>query len=391
MIVYDKTELQNAALLNEAKSLQKAGFIAKEQYESIAKGLVVLKTHDNLLLRILFFILGVFLYSSICGFFALITIDSINNNYEYLVFFFAIIGFAGTEILSQSKFYGHGLDDAFILGSQLTLAIAIGITSDFNELIMAIFITGTALFSYLRYIHQSMALLFCLALTYAIILGIIWGIFELNESIHVFLPFIMMAFALAIYFSSKTAMQKLATPFYYNGLLLAKNFAIILFYFSGNYLVVRELSIDLLGQDVAPGADIPFAFLFYAFTFIVPAGYLVFALVKKDRFLLWIGLLSLCFSVYTIRFYYSVMPIEVALTIGGAVLFALTLLAIKKLKNKETGITFQADRFTKTNAFLNAEILIASQMGGLKPETTLESPMEFGGGDFSGGGSGGSF
>lgn len=60
MIVYEKTELQNAALLNEAQSLQKAGFIAKEQYESITKGLVVLKTHDNLLLRILFFILGMF-------------------------------------------------------------------------------------------------------------------------------------------------------------------------------------------------------------------------------------------------------------------------------------------------------------------------------------------
>ncbi|NRT15823.1 hypothetical protein HNP99_002183 [Flavobacterium sp. 28A] len=387
MIVYDKIELQNLSLLEEAGSLQKAGFFDKEQYGAIEKTFVVPKTNNNLVIRILFFILGVFLYSSICGFLALIAIDSIHNSSEYLVFSFAIIGIIGSEILSRSTYYGHGLDDAFILGSQLALAIGIGITSDFNELVMAAFITGTALLSYLRYLHLSMALLFSLALTYTIVLGI----FELNESIQAFLPFIMMAFALAIYFSSKTALQKLATPFYYNGLLLAKNFALILFYFSGNYLIVRELSIDLLGQDVAPGSDIPFAYLFYAFTFIVPASYLYFGLVKKDRILLWIGLLSLCFSVFTIRYYYSVLPVEIALTIGGAVLFATTLFTILKLKNKETGITFQPDRFTKTNAFLNADILITSQIGGLKPEVTTQSPMEFGGGDFSGGGSGGSF
>jgi hypothetical protein len=47
------------------------------------------------------------------------------------------------------------------------------------------------------------------------------------------------------------------------------------------------------------------------------------------------------------------------------------------------------DRFTKTNAFLNAEILISSQLG-MQPETTTKSQMEFGG-DFSGGGSSGEF
>jgi hypothetical protein len=387
MIVYDKIALQNSALLNEAQSLQKAGFIDLVQYNTITKALVTLKIHDNLLVRVLFFILGVFLYSSICSFFALAILEVLHTNYEYLVFFFAIVGFSGAEILARAKFYGHGLDDAFILGSQLTLAIAVGIATDGNEVVIAAILTATALSSYLRYLHLSLALLFCLALTATLI----FGIFKLDKSIHPFLPFIMMAYALAVYFSSKTAVQKLAIPFYYNGLLFTKYFAQILFYFSGNYLVVRELSIELLGQDVAPGSDIPFAYLFYAFTFIVPAGYLYFALLKKDRILLYIGLLSLCFSVYTIRYYYSVVPIEFALTIGGAVLFAIALLAIKILKEKETGITFKADRFTETNSFLNAEILLASQMGGLKPEQITESPIEFGGGGFSGGGSQGSF
>ena len=156
-------------------------------------------------------------------------------------------------------------------------------------------------------------------------------------------------------------------------------------------MVVRELSAELLGNEVLPGQDIPFSYFFYAFTFIVPSAYLVLAVLKKERILLWIGLLSFCFSVYSIRFYYSIVPIEIVLTVGGAILFAITLFTIRKLKNKETGITFQPDRFTETNAFLTAEILVTSQIGSIKPELTIESPIEFGGGDFSGGGSGGSF
>jgi hypothetical protein len=387
MIVYSKIELKNSALQDEAQSLLKSGFISKEQYDHFSKDLVVPKTHENLLIRALFLLLGVFLYSSICGFFALSAMDNLDTHYEYLVFFFAFIGFAATELLGQSRFFGHGLDDAFILGSQLTLAIAIGLATNGNEVVIATILTATALLSYLRYLHLSMALLFCLALTATLI----FGIFELDTSIHPFLPFLIMAFAAMIYFSSEKTIHKLATPFYYNGLVLSKNFALILFYFSGNYLVVRELSIELLGQDVTPGSDIPFAFFFYAFTFVIPASYLVLGLLKKDRILLWIGLLSLCFSVYSIRFYYALMPIELVLTIGGALLFALTLFTIKKLKNNQSGITFQADRFTKTSTFLNAEILLASQMGEIKPEVTTESPMEFGGGGFSGGGSEGNF
>jgi uncharacterized membrane protein YgcG len=67
----------------------------------------------------------------------------------------------------------------------------------------------------------------------------------------------------------------------------------------------------------------------------------------------------------------------------------LLILLLKDLKTKKL-VTSKPDRFTKTNAFLNAEILISSQLG-MQPETTTKSQMEFGGGDFSGGGSSGSF
>lgn len=386
MIVYDKTELENVTLLEEGQSLKSAGFINKEQYNLIINELAVPKSQNNILIRAGFFLLGSFLYSSICGFITLLSLEGNYENYKVLVFIFSIIGFAGTDFLAKQKFYRYGLDDAFLLGSQLTLAIAIGISTDGNGLIISLILMITSLLSYLRYVHLSMALLFCFATTSSLV----YTLFELGATGKTILPFVLMLFSAGIYFYSKPILKNLKTTFYYEGVLLANSFSLILFYLSGNYLVVRELSVALLGAEIAPNSDISFAYIFYVFTFIVPAAYLVYSLLKKDRIMLWIGALAMAFSIYSIRFYYAVLPIETFLTIAGLLLFAFTYFAINKLKHKETGITFRPDRFTNSNAFMNAETLIASQLG-LKPETVQESDMKFGGGGFSGGGSSGEF
>jgi hypothetical protein len=62
--------------------------------------------------------------------------------------------------------------------------------------------------------------------------------------------------------------------------------------------------------------------------------------------MLWIGIASICFSIYTIRFTIPYYLLKLLLTIGGLVLFAFTF-AIKKIKNNTTGVTFQPDRFHK--------------------------------------------
>jgi hypothetical protein len=350
------------------------------------KVLTTLKSQSNILIRAGFFLLGCFLYSSICGFISLISPDSIVENYKVVFYIYVIIGFAETEILARQKYYGYGFDDAFLLGTQLTLAITVGLSTDGNGLLIALTITITSLLSYLRYVQVSMALLFCLAATSSLV----YTLFEFGSTGKTILPFVMMLFSAGIYFCSKVILKKLKKPFYHKGVLLTNSFGLILFYLSGNYLVVRELSALLLGTEVARNSDISFALFFYAFTFLVPIAYLAYSLLKKDRIMLWIGSLALAFSIYSIRFYYAVLSLETLLTIAGILLFAFSYFAIKKLKNNATGITFQPSRFTNAKAFLNAEALIASQLG-LQPETVQESLMEFGGGEFSGGGSGGKF
>ncbi|MBO9585141.1 MAG: hypothetical protein J7574_13350 [Flavobacterium sp.] len=388
MIAYDKKMLDNEALIDEAGTLYNGGFISKDQKKFIEKELPVLKSQNNILVRIGFFLLGSMLFSSICGAISIFGLQSEHTYFQICCYLFAIIGFIGTEMLATQNYHNHGLDDAFILGALLNVGIAIAITTEGYEMIIALFVSIASLFIFLRYLHVLSMLVFCISTT----AFLFYGMFEFGDIGKAILPFTAMIFAGVLYFLTKKAINRLTENYYYNGLLLANSFCLILFYLSCNYLVVRELSVALLGADIKPGTDIPFAFFFYAFTLIVPIYYLVQALKTKDRLMLWISFLAIAFSIYTIRFYHSVLPVEVALTLGGAILFAIAYFSIRKLKEKESGLTFKPDRISHSDAILNAEALVVASTFGMKPEVKPQaSPMEFGGGGFSGGGSEGSF
>jgi uncharacterized membrane protein YgcG len=178
---------------------------------------------------------------------------------------------------------------------------------------------------------------------------------------------------------------------YHNAFSLLQIFSLLLLYMSVNYLVVRQLSEDLLGLKVVPGDDIPFAWLFYIFTFLIPAAFIVYSLVKRVRIIVYIGVAAFAFSIYTIRYYHSIMPIELALTLGGVLLFAVAYLSMRSIQHKAVGITFMKDRSSKDEAFSLAQALIANSHVGANTPSNAESPMTFGGGGYSGGGAGETF
>jgi hypothetical protein len=389
MIIHDKNLLNNLFLTEEADSFENGGFISKEQKKIIRNQLPSFKIQNNILVRLGFFLLGSFLYSSICSFISLIALSGAESFFKICCFLFAGVGIAGAEILSANKYYRHGLDDAFILGILLNVGGAVIIlTEDFETgLTPAVFVAIASFLTYKRYLHLLSMLVFCLACSAVLF----FGMYEIGDIGKTILPFVVMLVSAGFYFFTKNRIKNLTEVYYYSGLLLAKSFCLVLFYLSCNYLVVRELSSELLGIDVQPGQDIPFAYFFYAFTFVVPVLYLVQALKTKDRILLWISFAAIAFTIFTIRFYYSVLPIEVALTLGGLVMFGIAFFSIQKLKNKESGLTFKPGRINNSNAILNAETLIVASALGMKPEVKTDSPMDFGGGGFSGGGSSGNF
>jgi hypothetical protein len=51
--------------------------------------------------------------------------------------------------------------------------------------------------------------------------------------------------------------------------------------------------------------------------------------------MLWIGAIAFVFSIYTMLFYYPILPAEMVFTIGGILLFTTTYFAIKGLKTEK--------------------------------------------------------
>jgi hypothetical protein len=386
MIVFEKQLLENTFLLEEAKRLHDQSFISKTQVQDIKLKLPVLKSNSNILIRIGFFILGSLLYSSFSGVIALFIMSLAESHFWIIMLLYTLLGIGASEFLAkEQQQFGYGLDDAFILGFQGFFCATLGVAFE-SPMPAFIGLAFIGLAACIRYVHTLSILLSLIGITGAIC----YAVLELKLINSAFLPFLLLLLALILYSVYMKVSKDEKLHYYENPIIVLQGFSLLLGYLSMNYLVVRELSESLLGLKLAKGEDIPFAFLFYGFTFLIPILYIVYSLFSKDRLMLIIGFITFGFSIYTIRFYYHILPVEVALLLGGTFLFAAAYLAIRKLKDKETGLTFKAARGSETDILTNLEALVVSSQVDLKPNES-QSNMPFGGGGFSGGGSGGDF
>ena len=317
-------------------------------------------------------------------------VDNFGDSFKIMVFVYAIIGFVATEfiLVKEAKFYGNGLDDAAIFGTILSVASGVAMISDWNYTLASFIVAATSFFFYLRYINIPALLIACCSFIY----GLSIFMFDTISFGKSLLPFVFIILSFIVYFVCKKIEINLVKPYYTSGLILVKCFCLVLFYLAGNYFIVRSLSFELRDDYTIQDSEIPFSWFFWSFTFIVPVLYLYFGVKNRDKMMLWLGALSLGFSFFSFRMYHHVLPPEIALTLGGVVLFVIAYFAIKKLKDKEEGITFKANRFEFSNALLQLEVVASAAQFGVKPEVAApESPIEFGGGGYSGGGSGGEF
>lgn len=91
MIAHDKKLLNNLFLTEEADSLKDGGFISKEQKKIIRDELPSFKIQNNILVRLGFFLLGAFLYLSICGVISLMGLFGGSSEHYFLIFAFIFL------------------------------------------------------------------------------------------------------------------------------------------------------------------------------------------------------------------------------------------------------------------------------------------------------------
>lgn len=395
MMAYPKAFMEAITISRIVHQWEKKQLITSD----IAKEIIKLYEHSfyspNIFIRILLFIFTLILISAVAGFIALaFTFDGLEQTGigVLMILYAGIILFVLENIIIKDhKAYRAGLDDGFLytaLGYMIGgIIMIIQVNSDNpQELLLLLLCFPILLIFAIRYVDMLIS-----ALTFACLLAILFvGLSEMGPVIKSFLPFGGMLISAGIYLWIKKLKQQPKFDWWMECLLIVEIMALFTFYMSGNYFVVRELTEIMFSTSFNSNSDIPFAFIFYAFTIIVPFLYVWLAILKKDRIMLRAGLLIFALSVLTFKFYFSLGHSEITLTISGILMIAIAWGVMQWLKKPKHGLTTKED--AEENLFTHSElenIIISESFEG--NIVTESKPELMAGGGFGGGGASGEF
>ena len=142
-----------------------------------------------------------------------------------------------------------------------------------------------------------------------------------------------------------------------------------------------------MDMHLSEGENIPFAYLFYAFTALIPIGYILWGIKSRSLLFLRTGLLTIASSVITLKYYVSLGFPVITITVSGFVLISLSLLLLNYLKHPKKGFTREKLLDDKWGS-KNVTGIIASQTLGSNQINDTPESTSFNGGNFGGGGAG---
>jgi len=379
---YNPINIYNLTVLKAAKNWCKHGFIEKDQLGAIRQTYAVPLYHPNSLIRILLFVATLFALSGATGFFTLIVADSGRIFISLACIVYGLASFYAVEKFFIAKnHYKSGVTEAIIYHSCGFVIGGLGGISDFNTHILLWSCLVIFSFAAFRYLD-----LVCTVCAIGSLAGILFfEFYSLDGIFKQIIPFVFMLGFAPVYFISKKLSQRVDLKLWRNNLLILEVVSLLLIYVGGNYLVVRELSVELMGLAIEEGADIPFAFIFYTTTVLFPVIYLFFGIKNKDIILLRVSLILIAFSAFTFKYYFSLGHPEITLTAAGIILIVTAISVMHYLKKMRNGFT-RENLLTERWGNMNAEAFLISQtMGG--NQTSLNKSDLPGGGQFGGGGS----
>lgn len=398
MIAYNRTYIEYLALVKKANNWFSQKMLSQEQLSAIIEKYKTNFYTPGLFIKIGLFIFTYILISAAVSMYSVFFFMFDNNYSNGFAAFTSLLFSIGTfialeQLIKRKNIYRSGIDEALLYAALGFLFGTLGFM--FNDMIddeniflffciLSIPILG---FAVARYTDRFIALVltFCLYAVFFLLL------LKLGEIAKMIMPFALMLLSVVIYIQARKYKAKENFLCWKPCIIVFECVALLVFYIACNYFVIRESSIEFFGMTLAEGEDIPFAILFYFLTALVPITYVWFGLKRKDKILLWIGLLLVAVSTLTFKHYFSLGHPEITLTLAGSIMIVIAYLSIKYLKTPRYGITFEEendeDNFFKTNA----EALSIAQTFTGQAQSSEQSSTELGGGDFGGGGAGSKF
>lgn len=387
MKAYNPLWSENNYIQKTADKWLKKSFLSKEQYLEIEKNYSHDYYNPNIFLKIGLFIFTILVASVSISLMSIFFINIYETNLKAAfiiqsLIIGSILFFFLESLIKRRKLYHSGVDNALIymvLGAFCTVIYFLfenlnSPTWLFLILFLPLFVVIT-----IRYAESVVC-----TLTYFLIIGIFVTIALESFWGKTLLPFILMSVSAGIYFAVKKLSIRKDYLYYETCLTILKTLSLITFYLGGNYLIVREGNALINNLSLSVSPQVAFAPIFYFFTVIIPMAYIFFGISNRDRLIIILGLITLGFSIFTYRFYFSILPIETALTVGGILLITFVGGLIHYIKTTKYGFTYQPD--DEFEGF-NLEAVLMSQLVQSKiPQQ--DDTFRFGGGDSGGGGAG---
>lgn len=387
MIRYNRKKIDQASYDKALKLWIGKGLLEPGEVTFPGKRETPYRKYD-LVKRIGLYLLTMLAVQSVVGFFYLLIFDALGageHTYKIILILTGIASYAALEkMITNSNMYKQGTDDALLHTSfgytSFGLLTCVDINPDhfWGLLIASLILLPLALFSAIRYADSLMSLI---AVTLILVIPLLC-VALVNMQLLFFSALIMVPLGIFLL----TRIRKLDTfkYHYWKSCFMVSRFVVCgLMYASINLFVIRSLANSLMGV-----VEIPLSVLFLVLTVLFPFAFIVTGIKQKQKYLVHAGLFLLIPTVSTIRYYYSVMPAELALMLAGLALTLTSYFAIRYLRKAETPYTFEEDQDDED--LKNIESISIIQQFGHK-ESVINEGTNFGGGDFGGAGSGGKY
>lgn len=387
MIAYNAAWLDALSVKAQAGKWFKKGWLTQAQWQHTQSQFDTGFYTPNFFVRIGLFIFTWILVSSVFGLFGLSimgVLDSQRASAVTCLLYSGGLFFLLEILIREKKYYQAGIDDALLYIATSLAVSGIYLLVEpllskhffilFIVLVLPLFVAVT-----LRYVDRLGAFM-----TYTSLVALLFLVLEPFAFTRALIPFACLFFSAISYLLIKKIKTSDELRYWLGCLETGEACSLILFYLSGNYFVVKEL-----GGMLFPGYALPFSFLFFTLTAIIPLVYVYTGLRNFDRLLLRLGLIMIALSVFTFKHYFSLGHHEITLTLSGAMMIGVAYSCIRYLKKNTTPYTYQEDITDDSPSLVQAESLLTAQTFG--PSVSPEKGFDFGGGKFGGGGSGGSY
>jgi uncharacterized membrane protein YgcG len=392
MLAYNLTDLNNLMIHNQVDEAADRKLVTEEEVKNIKKAYPVNYYMPNIFIRIGLFIVTLIATGALYSLLSIIM--ALTDDISWLLLSYSIVSFILLEIMIQKKrYYCAGVDDALLYNAISNLVGGFAVLKFISEspdsyIYISLFMAVVTTIAALRYADRWVTLASMLAWLFFI--GSLWH--KWIEDWRMTLPLVMIICCIILYILSKRFRHHKSLLHYRDCLRIIEIASLIGTYVFGNYYIVelwrKEISwsnTEKVPTSIDPKTETRWNTFYIVWTILVPVVYLLWGYIKKDIILLRLGVLALAASIITYHHYSDILTPEWAMVLYGALLIVLSYSLIRWLKRGVDHFTY--DPYGDNAGWLEMEaMIIGGGFGG--HGQAPEKGMQFGGGDFGGGGTG---